>query len=324
MPGAPTPRQIAKDLLNGVRPPRPLFVPLVFELGAKVENLTPDLYRKNPTKIVSALRQMRSPSGSDGVICYFDSALEIEALGGKGVPIESLAAAEELPQRGRIPIATEVIRRMNATPNRDFLLAAGVTGPLALAAQIAEANSAASLRYEEIPDAAKELAGSVATQITNAFLEAGADLILLHELVLPELSLDGVAEWASFLAPAINATRFFEALPVLSLADVASTLANWDAILQHVQDAVICVPLEAAAKRQEQGQPAAGSPALGITLPAAMFSSQGAAENPSLTTLDSLLRSVASPVFLTTDRDFTEAADLRNLVQFAGRIVRAE
>ncbi len=77
----PTPRQIAKGLLKGIVPARPLFLPIVFSLGAKVENVPLGMFLRNPTKIASSLRQIRSHLRSDGVACYFDPYLEVEALG---------------------------------------------------------------------------------------------------------------------------------------------------------------------------------------------------------------------------------------------------
>src|SRR5438309_7397759 len=81
MEQSPTPRQMAKGLLSGIVPSRPLFLPIVFSLGAKVENVPLGTFLGNPTKISSALRQMRTHLRSDGVACYFDPYLEVEALG---------------------------------------------------------------------------------------------------------------------------------------------------------------------------------------------------------------------------------------------------
>ena len=67
-----TPRRMAKELLRGVLPSRPLFLPILFSLGARVENIPLDIFLSNPTKITSSLRQMRGHLRADGVACYFD------------------------------------------------------------------------------------------------------------------------------------------------------------------------------------------------------------------------------------------------------------
>ncbi len=71
-----------KSLLQGNPQPRPLIVPIVFALGAKIENLSFRAYLDNPTKISNSLRQIRAQLRTDGVACYFDPLLEMEALGG--------------------------------------------------------------------------------------------------------------------------------------------------------------------------------------------------------------------------------------------------
>src|SRR5579864_2636623 len=77
----PTPRQMVKRLLQGIAPPRPLFLPIVFSPGARVENQPLAAYLSNPTKICNAQRQLHSALRTDGYSCYFDPFLEVEALG---------------------------------------------------------------------------------------------------------------------------------------------------------------------------------------------------------------------------------------------------
>src|SRR6266436_8908220 len=176
MEQSPTPRQMAKGLLSGIVPSRPLFLPIVFSLGAKVENVPLGTFLGNPTKISSALRQMRTHLRSDGVACYFDPYLEVEALAATlqrisddraptihwprparmGELPEGLRSPEEAANSGRVPVAVEVIRRMNALPNRDFLLMAGVTGPLTLAAQLTELERKNNFHGDYLSEAAQE------------------------------------------------------------------------------------------------------------------------------------------------------------------------
>ena len=128
-----------------------------------------------------------------------------------------LHAPEEAAKTGRVPVAVEVIRRMKALPNRDFLLMAGVTGPLTLATRITQLEHKETLRSEDLSDAAQELAASVVTQMASAFLEAGAEMIIVQEEIVPALSVESCDTWANLLAPTINVVRFYEALPLLHL-----------------------------------------------------------------------------------------------------------
>ena len=70
-----------KGLLQGAVRPRPLFLPIVFSLGAKVENVPLRVFLGNATKISNSMKQIRGYLRSDGVTCYFDPYLEAEALG---------------------------------------------------------------------------------------------------------------------------------------------------------------------------------------------------------------------------------------------------
>ena len=101
MGGAFHPRQAVKELLQGIAPSRPLLLPIVFSLGARIENLPLRDFLLNPTKISNALRQIRTHLRSDGVTCYFDPFLEAEALGGALVwDAEGQRASLHWPQPG--------------------------------------------------------------------------------------------------------------------------------------------------------------------------------------------------------------------------------
>src|SRR5262252_8589375 len=146
MPPSNLPRQILKDILLGTRPERPLFLPIVFSLGARVENTPPRDYLYNPTRICKALRQIRGYLPADGIACYFDWTVEAEALGAdlhwntvSGIPAvywpalagpdssqTTFPRVEDVVQKGRIPIACEVIRRFKSASTEDRLLMAGV------------------------------------------------------------------------------------------------------------------------------------------------------------------------------------------------------
>ena len=235
------PRQAVRGLLQSIAPARPLFLPIVFSLGARIENISLRNFLTNPTKISNALRQIRTHLRSDGVTCYFDPYLEAEALGGvldwesdarhpslrwpqpshDGELPEGLCAPDEAAKRGRVPIAIEVIRRLKPLVRDDFLLVAGVTGPLTLAAQLAQINTSESARKQSPPDSALSLAADVTPVVARALVEAGANVILIREELLPS-SADARADWASRLAPTINIIRFYEALPVLLLSPARS------------------------------------------------------------------------------------------------------
>src|SRR6266699_4685331 len=75
------PISIVKALIQGQPPARQLFVPLIFALAAKLEDIPLPNFVANPTKIANSLIAVYQRLRPDGVTCYFDLFLIAEALG---------------------------------------------------------------------------------------------------------------------------------------------------------------------------------------------------------------------------------------------------
>ncbi len=323
-------------------PPRPLFLPTVFSLGAKVENVPLGAFLGNPTKICSALRQMRTHLRADGVACYFDPYLEVEALGATlrrisedepptihwphrglvGELPEGLLSPEDAAKSGRVPVAVEVIRRMNALPNRDFLLMAGVTGPLTLTARLTQLEHKESLRSEDFSDAAQELAASVVTQITSTFLEAGADLIMVQEDIVPALSAERCDAWANLLAPTINVVRFYEALPLLNLGCAHLSQEDWGLIDRQHWDCIQCAPAEVITARRWEGLPATEDTPVGIALPLEAFRPNGKCDKLPVDDIQTWISNLR-PSIITTAGDVPVTTDMKHLIKVFEGVPRA-
>jgi hypothetical protein len=336
-----TPRQMAKGLLNGIPPSRPLFLPIVFSLGARVENVSLGMFLSNPTKISSSLRQMRSHLRVDGVACYFHPHLEVEALGAtlqsiaegqppgllwpqsapKGELPEGLRSPEQAVQGGRIPVAVEVIRRMNSLANRDFLLMAAVTGPLTLAAQISGLDRREKGRGECLSISVQGFAASVLTGVTTAFLQAGADLIVILEEILPAQSAESYDSWVNLLAPTINVIRFYEALPVIQLTNAQGVLDHWTTIFQQQWDCVVSLPAAAMTLRHREGSLETCSAKLGISLPLEAFRPEPSGGKDELT-----FRPLGIPrcrySIITTAGDIPPTTDMKCLLRIFGEVPR--
>jgi len=329
------PNEAVRGLLQSIAPSRPLFLPIVFALGARIENVSLRNYLTNPTKISNALRQIRAHLHSDGVTCYFDPYLEAEALGGlldwdsdvrqprlrwpqpshDGELPEGLCAPEEIAKRGRIPIAVEVIRRFKPLVRDDFLLLAGITGPLTLAAQLAQFAPGDSQPSHSPPDSALDLAAEALPNVTRALVEAGANVIFIREELLPS-SASAVLDWAARLASTINIVRFYEALPVLLLSPENSAAADFENILGEPWDAVVCTPIHS--NRRASGSDSR-SPACGVSLPPSAFE---AAEPDPAQLASSLRQTIAElrPALVTTSSDLSATADLKHLNAIAGEV----
>jgi Uroporphyrinogen decarboxylase (URO-D) len=332
MADALTPLQMVQGLLQGSAPPRPLFLPIVFSHGARVENLPLRSFLTNATKISNAARQIRAHLRADGVTCYFDPLLEAEALGGvlqwgaegqpaslrwaravKGEVPEGLRAPEDVAKGGRVGVALDVIRRLKAMLRDSCLLMAGITGPFTLAAQLAQLDGAAPLRHEDFPASALDLAAAVTSPLATALVEAGASVVFLREDVLPVLTADEAADWASRLAPAINIIRFYQALPVLLLTRKESVAANAEVMSSQPWDCVVCPALEGMAADGPGAYAGLGAAKLGVALPAQAFDSGAPGGAADLG--EPLRRAMAEwhPAVVTTAGDLAVGADVERL-----------
>jgi hypothetical protein len=316
------PRQIVKGLLQGIAPPRPLFLPIVFSHGARIENVSLRTFLTNPTKISNSLRQIRGRLHSDGVTCYFDPLLEAEALGGiiewdaEG-QVRSLRWARESAERertlqepakhGRVGVAIEVLRRLKLTLRDDCLLMAGIAGPFALASTLAGLDRVQDIRVDDIPAGTLDAAAALIAPIATSLVEAGANVIFIREEALPELSEDACAEWAARVAAAVNIIRFYEALPVLLLTDWRSAEMNREVIVHQNWDCVVCPALDGGAPEAMEHFRSLGPTRFGVALPPDAFKSSASTEPYA-----DVLRESA-PVVVTTAGEAPADANMESL-----------
>jgi uroporphyrinogen-III decarboxylase len=326
----PTPRQMARGLLQGIAPPRPLFLPIVFSLGARVENLPLRAFLNNPTKLTNALRQVRGRLPVDGITCYFDPYLEVEALGAalrwqsddqppsacwpaaarKGELPEGLRSPEEAVKAGRIGIAAEVIRRLNSVLRDDLLLMAGVSGPFTLAARLAQMSEQEVTSPEVLPSSALDMAAAMLTQVASAFVEASAHVILINEPVLPHLSSESSERWANLLSPTFNIIRFYSALPVLLLPNPAAVCQTLELLANREWEAILCPAVDASTLAAWRSVDATK---LGVAL-----ASGGLPPDPALMERIASLR----PAIVTTSGDVPPSTDVKRLAAICEEVRR--
>jgi uroporphyrinogen decarboxylase-like protein len=246
-----SPRSRVKELLKGEVPATPLLMPIVFALGSRLQSVSVADFARNPTWIANALRQIRATLRVDGLCCYFDRFLEAEALGGRlewtsdGTHLtvapsltevqKTFSCVDDIAARGRVPVALEVLKRSRMMLKDEPALMVRVTGPLTLASQFAGLG-------DRLDRDAVEFGAGVATVLTKAYLEAGADVILLTEDRLPApFTADLYEQWGPLLDPVINVIRFYEALPVLVLGNSGITPEWMSRIASRKWDCVLCV-----------------------------------------------------------------------------------
>jgi hypothetical protein len=321
-----TPRQMVKALVRGEALARPLLLPVVFSLGSRLENLPPRDFLGNPTKIANALRQIRSTLKIDGLTCYWDPLLEVEAFGGNvewisggsrtliasnagGISSDGLRrtmeAAGSISKMGRVRVALEVLQRLKVMLKDEPALMVRVTGPHTLAKQLtASPNPLPS----SSPDDMLEFAADLTASLVRGYLEAGADVVFLAESALTTKSAGDFERWRTLLDPVVNVIRFFESLPVLWFEDAVSS-QDLEVIRGHTWDCAICLDLQAATACDWQGV----APWLGVSMQGLdLARSESEFDEWTTTILESA--SAIHVSFLTTS-DLPATSDLKSLAK---------
>jgi len=326
MAGIFEPRAAVKELLQGGAPARPLFLPVVFSLAARVENVPLRAFLGNATKITNGLRQVRGHLRADAITCCFDPFLEAEALGaaldwktddgpaalawpGRGQGSDGLPpglrAPEDAATSGHVPVAVEVIKRMKATA-RDTLLMAAVTGPFTLAAHLSGDQAGGATC------AALEVAGATAAAVARALLEAGVDVLVIREGDFgANLGANERKAGHSQTEVAVNIIRFYEALPILLLAPSARRSAAPEPGLGF--DCIVCMEMAHADRC------AMAPERCGLALPVESFRSEGEFAQMKQE-LQSTLEGMV-PAVVTTSGDFPAAAKVKHLAEIGAAVM---
>ena len=219
---APSARSRARLLARHGRVSPALVCPLVLVQAAEIEALPQERFLTDATKLANGLRALRGAFGHDVIVTAAADDLAAAAAGdltgpGAGSP------AQQAVQHPRVVAAVEATRRLAVTAD-DAALAVALCGPARLAAQLGRSPA---------DQAALETCGAVLLTLAKAFLEAGANLLLLVEAEpLPAASAGG---WRSAATPLVNVARFHQAAAAVVLADPA------DAAIAP-RGAVVCLP----------------------------------------------------------------------------------
>ena len=268
------PVPIVKALIQGKPPERHLFVPLIFSLAAKLEDIPLSTFVSNPTKIANSLVALYKRLHPDGITCYFDLFMLAEALGGSldwsaDSPAFERPAREtalkmlrqvpgEIKQCGRLPVALEVVRRLQGTLRNGPALVVGLPGPLRVAQQLFGQDFLQELVEEDVALDSFESLVEITISVAQAFCLAGVHLLYFDELDVP---IEFASNWEDMMVALWKTVRFHGALPVLS---TPHTL-QWE---DHANAPLICLKPEADEQEALSEAPfALALPALGEPFP---------------------------------------------------------
>lgn len=224
------PISLVKALLEGKPPARRLFMPLIFTLAAKLEDVPLVNFVANPTKIAKSLVALYQRLRPDGITCYFELFLIAEALGCRldwstSSPVLKSPTREtalkmlrqppsEVKERSRLPVALEVVHRVQGMQRNGPALVVGLPGPLRVAQQLFGQDVLRELAAgeDDLLDSFETLV-EIILSVARAFCLAGTHLLYFDELDVPAAFLP---DWEAALVALWKTVRFHGALPVLS------------------------------------------------------------------------------------------------------------
>jgi hypothetical protein len=201
---------------------RPVFVPIVYRLAARIEQ-TPLLDMvSNPTTYTNVLESAWKLLEQDAIITNFDPSLEAEIFGCQAdwpgdyeLPAASGWTACELSavgleSSGRLPVLLEATKRLMQTRGREVAIVGVMTGPVSLATNIAEhAELDKEYPYEEIVS----LAGNQLTKYARQLGEVKVDAVIIREDLLVEKYYEEFVihekAYTAAYATLFNLTRFY-------------------------------------------------------------------------------------------------------------------
>lgn len=243
-----------------------LKFPLAFSISAQIQGLTMPAFLGNATKMAVNLEDMEKHLRMGAIVAHWDSCLEAQALGcgldfsSYPLKIDNIPEEIDWPEniqelicRGRFPLTLDVIKRLRARLGERAILVAGVNGPFSLASSFKY-----NLSADEIADW-----GMVTLWTAQAFCEAGIDMVIIWEEVMPELNADKFDEYLSVLEPLGNMARFYEAVPVYLPANITDP-QSFIKLLKDLPGWLACEPFEFFLKGY--GKERSGLPAVALSL----------------------------------------------------------
>ena len=213
-------RSRARLLARHGRASPALVCPLVLAQAAEIEALPVQRFLTDATKLANGLRALHTAFGNDVIVTAAADDLAAAAAGDLAA---AAAGAQSPAAHPRAAAAIEATRRLAVTAD-DAALAVALCGPAGLAAQLGRSPADHNVL---------ETCSAVLLALAKAFLEAGANLLLLVEAEpLPAASADS---WRSAVTPLVNVARFHQAAAAVVLPGPAGAAIA-------PRGAVVCVP----------------------------------------------------------------------------------
>ncbi len=220
-------KRLMRKALSGGETETVPVAPLVFSYAANLRSLSPREMLSDPTLLANSLADARGLFGYDALVAWFDTTCEAEACGCRldwsdgtprvvGEPPVAAGPARDLdPEgietRGRVPVALEVVKRLNRVAGREVTLLCAVTGPLTLFRHLRGCrHGAASLEDPSSAARTLELAGEIATRMVRLYGELGLDGVIIAEDVSADELMESLPAAAGVYDQLFGIVRYFD------------------------------------------------------------------------------------------------------------------
>ena len=224
------PKVTFRNTLRLTNADRPVFVPFVYGLAAKISQLPLQEMISDASYYTNSLEDAYKLLQYDGIVNSFDSTLEAEAFGcelewsgdyaaPRVAGCNQLALREVNPEESsRIPVLLETTKRVVMSQGKEATVIGVLTGPCSLVKAITG--------NEKNPDIENviSLAGSLLAKLTRSLCELRIDAVFFREDVLsaeyPAELLSHNKAYAAVYATLFNLIKYYNGYPVLIVKDI--------------------------------------------------------------------------------------------------------
>ncbi len=310
---------------------RPIFVPIVYRLAARIEQTPLFDMVSDPTINTNVLEGAFKLLNQDAIITSFDPALEAEVFGCQvewhddyDLPAVSGWTDCEfsdvsLENSGRLPLLLEATKRLIQTRGRDVAIVGTMTGPCSLARNVGD-NASPDREYPF--DEIVALVGGQLTKYAHDLGEVKVDAIIIREDLLGEKYyeefLTHEKAYTATYATLFNLTRFYNLAGLLMVK--GGKVEDLAVIVRKISPGGLILTGQ---ELDESGlnflKSLSNSQKMAIGLPLPLTDSDKAAARLQVYE-DFILKNKPGGFFYTSDGEVPPDISLENLCDIAGRI----
>jgi len=222
-----------RNTLKLMNADRPVFVPFVYGLAAKISQLPLQEMVSDATYFTHSLEEAYKLLQYDGMVNNFDSTLEAETFGcelewpsdysaPRTAGCRQLELREVNPEESsRIPILLETTKRVVMSQGKEAAVIGVLSGPCSLAKTLTSDEAAEKSRDIE---GVISLAGKLLTKLTKSLCELKIDAVFFREDLLgkeyPAELLSRNKAYAAVYATLFNLIKYYNCYPMLVVKDI--------------------------------------------------------------------------------------------------------